>query len=156
MQNRAFTEYTHAELMAADFPNNEERGYRRGYIDGYQDAIDALLDMQTKGRRSPRAAYNILDKFANTRLAWWARNKKCDSMESPPDCPIQHKAGSMDKAKRYQVYLRDGGICQICGQPVNPDNWQIDHIVPLARGGADDESNWQLAHPKCNRQKWAK
>ena len=29
----------------------------------------------------------------------------------------------------------------------------IDHIVALAHGGSDDESNWGLTHATCNRSK---
>ena len=29
----------------------------------------------------------------------------------------------------------------------------IDHIIALARGGPDEESNWGLTHANCNRSK---
>lgn len=56
--------------------------------------------------------------------------------------------------------VRDGnGICHICGHP-GAD--AADHVIPLARGGADDVSNLRPAHHtvacatcglKCNRIK---
>ena len=50
---------------------------------------------------------------------------------------------------RDEVLVRDRGICQLCGGPVDT-KFHIDHIVPVARGGATAETNLQLAHPSCN------
>jgi hypothetical protein len=58
------------------------------------------------------------------------------------------------------VYERDRWICQLCFRPVeqhlkHPDRWSasLDHVIPLARGGAHTRSNAQLAHLHCNRVK---
>lgn len=71
------------------------------------------------------------------------------------------KAGvKVTPGRRSAVYTRDNWICQICGDPVNPtvkvpsrDAPVIDHIVPLARGGAHAPENWQTAHFWCNSWK---
>jgi 5-methylcytosine-specific restriction endonuclease McrA len=62
--------------------------------------------------------------------------------------------------RRYAVHERDGWICRICGDPVNRaavvpalDAPVIDHVVPLARGGAHAPHNWQTAHFYCNSAK---
>ncbi|MBE9509114.1 MAG: HNH endonuclease [Chloroflexi bacterium] len=61
------------------------------------------------------------------------------------------------------VYGRDGGVCQICGQPVhadikNPDPLSgcIDHKIPISRGGLHSMTNVQLAHLRCNSKKWSR
>ena len=57
------------------------------------------------------------------------------------------------------IYLRDGGICQICRTRVigndgsSPLGPTIDHIVPLSKGGEHSRINSQLAHRKCNSAK---
>lgn len=55
------------------------------------------------------------------------------------------------------VFARDGWLCGICQEPVDPDlRWpdarsaSLDHIKPLARGGSHTLSNVQLAHLSCN------
>ena len=55
---------------------------------------------------------------------------------------------------RQVIYARDGGMCMKCGRKVRPDNFQVDHIVPITKGGDEwDLSNLELACPDCNRQK---
>ena len=51
------------------------------------------------------------------------------------------------------VYERCEGICAICDQPVDREDFHVDHIVPLAKGGAHSYANTQAAHPFCN---WSK
>jgi hypothetical protein len=49
------------------------------------------------------------------------------------------------------VMVRDGGRCRACRSAVN---LQIDHIVPLSKGGSCEESNLQTLCRRCNRRKW--
>lgn len=55
----------------------------------------------------------------------------------------------------YKVFVeigrRDGFGCANCGNP-SPD-MQIDHIMPVARGGGNDLANLQLLCWKCNMSK---
>ncbi len=60
-----------------------------------------------------------------------------------------------------KMYERDGWICQICREPVDPTlrypdpmSASLDHIIPLARGGTHEPGNVQLAHWICNVKKW--
>ena len=55
------------------------------------------------------------------------------------------------------VFDRDGWVCGICGDPVDPElkypdplSKSLDHIVPIAWGGAHSSENAQLAHLRCN------
>lgn len=42
-------------------------------------------------------------------------------------------------------------ICEYCGDECGP--FEVDHIIPLARGGADDHQNMAMACKSCNRSK---
>ena len=57
---------------------------------------------------------------------------------------------SIPKSTRLKIYKRDGGTCQICGKPLTPTNFTIDHIIPLERGGQNVESNYRCACKRCN------
>lgn len=53
------------------------------------------------------------------------------------------------------VFERGMGLCGICGIAVDRNAFEVDHIVPLARGGEHSYANVQPAHARCNRRKWA-
>lgn len=53
--------------------------------------------------------------------------------------------------------------CGICEQEIDytlrspdPMSFEVDHIIPLARGGLDELANKQAAHRSCNQTKAAK
>jgi hypothetical protein len=54
------------------------------------------------------------------------------------------------------IYLRDGGLCGICGEPVKLKQASVDHIIPRSKGGKDCQHNTQTTHWDCNRRKRAK
>lgn len=55
-----------------------------------------------------------------------------------------------------EVWNRAGGVCQICGEPVERRKATIDHIIPLAGNGTHEPANAQLAHGPCNSRKGAR
>ena len=52
-----------------------------------------------------------------------------------------------------KLYIRDKGICGICGKPVPSKQASPDHIKPLGKGGTHTWDNIQLAHVSCNKSK---
>lgn len=61
---------------------------------------------------------------------------------------------SISRTVRVRVFERAGGLCHLCrGKISAADKWDVDHILPLALGGADDESNFAPAHNVCHREK---
>ena len=54
------------------------------------------------------------------------------------------------KTARERIMARDGHSCFYCG---GTKDLQVDHIVAVAIGGMDDDSNLVTACAKCNRDK---
>jgi hypothetical protein len=54
------------------------------------------------------------------------------------------------------VLDRDGYICQICGEPVLPEELSLDHVYPKSRGGAHTKENLRVVHKRCNSKKGAR
>ncbi|MEU2106484.1 HNH endonuclease signature motif containing protein [Nocardia sp. NPDC019255] len=62
---------------------------------------------------------------------------------------------------RHRAVIRRGKpACGICHQPIDytlphmdPGEFVVDHIIPLAKGGLDELDNKQPAHRHCNRVK---
>lgn len=62
---------------------------------------------------------------------------------------------------KKQILFRDRGFCQYCGKRVSDndllnDDYDIDHMVPLKKGGTYDPTNLILACSHCNRSKGKK
>lgn len=77
------------------------------------------------------------------------------------------KSPPIDYDKRWKIFTRDNGVCQICKQKcrfggrdvaasIYPRCSQIDHIFPRARGGNNEDSNLRLLCVSCNMRKGAK
>lgn len=59
------------------------------------------------------------------------------------------------KKLRFEVFKRDGFICQYCGRNPNQVELQCDHINPVALGGDNDIDNLITACIDCNLGKGA-
>jgi 5-methylcytosine-specific restriction endonuclease McrA len=50
------------------------------------------------------------------------------------------------------LYALGDGYCGICEKPLD-GKFQVDHVVPLSRGGLHCHANTQLTHQTCNERK---
>lgn len=105
----------------------------------------------------------------------WRRAARADGREKAPLWDERRRA---HWKKRYaltrgapdatsfdyrEVFERDGWVCGICTEPVDPEaTWpdplsaSLDHVVPVSRGGVHVPENAQCAHLVCNVQKGAR
>jgi 5-methylcytosine-specific restriction protein A len=65
------------------------------------------------------------------------------------------KRKRLSVADKVAIFVRHNECCHICGLSVVGKPWEVEHIIPLALGGADDESNWAPAHKACHAPKTA-
>ena len=65
-----------------------------------------------------------------------------------------HSIGSIERLDVARVRRLQRDRCAICR--CRGSKLHVDHVVPLALGGANDAANIQLLCPPCNRRKWAK
>ena len=66
------------------------------------------------------------------------------------------RAAFVERVHRSVVFERCGGACHMCGAMVDPDNWHLDHVLPLVRGGEHSYANTAVACPSCNMQRGPK
>lgn len=64
--------------------------------------------------------------------------------------------------ERYDIFLRDDGICYLCKKPIDyglkhpdPFSFSIDHLYPIVKLGADAPFNVASTHLICNQRKSA-
>jgi len=64
-----------------------------------------------------------------------------------------------DQRSELEIRLnsRQSGVCFLCEHPIDLDlqhgALEVDHIVPIASDGKDEENNFALTHERCNRRK---
>jgi 5-methylcytosine-specific restriction endonuclease McrA len=84
-----------------------------------------------------------------TRASSIAAKRPTDSVAKA--APLPRK--TMTPRKTIEVFARDGFRCAYCGEN---RELQVDHIVPIARGGTDALDNLQTLCRSCNQIKGAK
>lgn len=63
------------------------------------------------------------------------------------------KRKPITKAVRFEVFKRDKFTCQYCGESAPNVILEIDHIVPVSKGGTNDIMNLVTSCRDCNRGK---
>jgi 5-methylcytosine-specific restriction endonuclease McrA len=89
-----------------------------------------------------------------------AAQKHPDTLAKRADRQLEREARKreqfVESVDRQIVLERDEGICGICGLPTDRDDFHVDHVIPLSKGGLHCYANVQVAHPFCNIGKGAK
>lgn len=57
--------------------------------------------------------------------------------------------------RRLAVFEAHKGTCHLCGDKIDGtrEAWELEHVIPLAMGGDDDETNVAPAHKSCHAAK---
>lgn len=61
--------------------------------------------------------------------------------------------GKVSNKMRFSIYERDGYRCRKCGISDRHANLEIDHIIPISKGGKSTYDNLQTLCHKCNVEK---
>lgn len=86
---------------------------------------------------------NILDQIENK-----IGNFYCDKEVWEAICRVER--GKVKNELRFKIYKRDGNRCLMCG---STDNLEIDHIIPISKGGKSTFDNLQTLCKECNLRK---
>jgi 5-methylcytosine-specific restriction endonuclease McrA len=111
------------------------------------------------------------EKVKANSVAWRAvnheRKKTTDAAWSAANLDVRRErqqnrrarkranGGKLSAGLTEKLFRLQRGKCACCGKPLG-DDYHLDHRMPLALGGANDDSNMQLLTAKCNLQKQAK
>lgn len=131
---------------------------RTFYLDNRERQIAKAREFRQadlERNREYQAAYRerYPEKMQAAREAWLAKH---------PEAPAEFAARRRARIRRafvapvdgFEIWLRDKGKCGICQSSI-ADEYHLDHIRPLSKGGTHEPQNVQLAHPACNQRKGA-
>jgi 5-methylcytosine-specific restriction endonuclease McrA len=119
-------------------------------------------------RRNPLALMAALERVQRSGLPDEARHRVSQALRMAyardPDEGSKRtkrrrakrlRAAPRERIDREMIFERDEWVCGICGERVAPEDATLDHIVPVALGGAHTAANLRLAHAICNSRRQA-
>lgn len=70
----------------------------------------------------------------------------------------QHPAGgaekptriALGKSQRFRIFSRDNFTCRYCGRQSDVVPLHVDHVIPVCRGGTNDDENLITSCQDCN------
>jgi 5-methylcytosine-specific restriction endonuclease McrA len=68
---------------------------------------------------------------------------------------IKQVGGKLSDGLRIKLFENQKGLCACCGELLG-SNYHLDHRMPLALGGANEDWNMQLLTATCNMKKGKK
>lgn len=105
-----------------------------------------------------KAAYRATNKDKQRAYiaAWWKANPEARRIHKQNRIARRREnGGSLSKDIVAKLFKLQRGKCACCKQPLGND-FHLDHIMPVALGGLNVDSNMQLLRQRCNNQKHAK
>lgn len=71
--------------------------------------------------------------------------------------PLGRTRKNISSTLQKEVYARDGLKCRYCGfKHKSALKFNIDHVIPVAKGGTEELSNLVVSCKKCNQAKGTK
>ena len=99
---------------------------------------------------SPKAYELVLDRLKREAgIEKWT--KGAGEVIHRTDIPV--RAGRRSKNIKHLLFGKQEGKCNLCKHQFEFRNMEVDHIIPKAKGGPDDDSNLQLLCGHCNKIK---
>lgn len=63
------------------------------------------------------------------------------------------KSAFVEDVSPMDLFNQQGGVCYLCQKVFEFKGMELDHVIPISRGGKHEKSNCKMACVKCNRSK---
>jgi 5-methylcytosine-specific restriction endonuclease McrA len=138
--------------LTAEERQAKQRSRSKAYY--YQNKERAMAVRSEYRRRRVKVDPGFRQAIRNHNKAWAAKHPEQARLlrrQMRLTRDARKRNAYVEAVNPQVVYDRDQGICGICRLPVDrTEQWHVDHIIPLARGGEHSYANTQLAHGLCN------
>lgn len=96
----------------------------------------------------PELAYMKCTTFGHICPVYFVADKNSTETIDP-----RRSSRYIPQSSLIKIVRRDNSICQLCAKIVLDNEIEIDHIIPISKGGPTHESNLRVLCRKCNRNK---
>lgn len=135
---------------------NKERKLRqhRLWCDTHKDHLKAYCEENKERIRVTKQTWYAANRERQrlTNRTWLAAHPEFSRTKDMTRRARKNDA-FVESVNSLTVFDRDGGVCQICLEPIGETAFHIDHVVPLCKGGEHSYANVQLTHAHCNLSK---
>jgi 5-methylcytosine-specific restriction endonuclease McrA len=157
--------------------SEKEKMRQRAYYETNRDVVKARSADRAKADPEGTREYKARWREANRErersysVAWRARHPekrkrvikgweqrnpdKVRALRQNRRARVQQATGKFSLGLVKRLFKLQQGRCACCGLPLGL-KYELDHIMPLALGGANEDSNAQLLRATCNRRKAAR
>jgi 5-methylcytosine-specific restriction endonuclease McrA len=166
-ERRARLKAENPDIYKSEEHRQRTRSYRAANREHVRDVARARYADNPEKQLAYDAAYR---KRHPDRVK--AKNHRPESVEARRDYMRRHPELPAIYTSNYRARKRNaggehtwqdvlekmeaqGGLCQWCGRDYGPD-YEVDHVVPVSRGGSNGAENIAVACFDCNRIKNAK
>lgn len=126
-----------------DYERNKEK-YKERANKHYEDNLEAKKDYAREYQQK-----NIQSAIA--RISQWKRDNPEKTRSYSENRRARKKVGGgvVSPTDIKNIYLKQEGLCFWCKTEVN-ENYHLDHLIPLSRGGLHIIDNMAITCPRCN------
>jgi 5-methylcytosine-specific restriction endonuclease McrA len=126
--------------------------YSRGNIKKNNRRCDAIIGIDISEFLASTMDWTAEDYGVKiSQICQFVLDRKWSEIEYPFRVLLRGTASRPSVSLRDRKTVISAGKCAHCR---TSQKLTVDHIIPLARGGAHDISNFQCLCAKCNREKW--
>ena len=128
-----------------------------------QSSRDKVRERGDKNKAKCPWKYKLMDKVSNFRTRIYDNEPyhKCEDWNKKFRTSVsrfKHRGEYMETYTYHEALEHLGGtnlICYLSGTPINilEDDYQLDHITPVSKGGTNELSNMAIACPQANQMK---
>jgi len=130
------------EKIIKRFSDDGKMHYHKGYI-----YIVNFISHQSLNPKIKRGIEKALEEIPSDILEYFGV-----SFSAEEDA-IKFKRREISASLRFDVFSKCNNKCVICGSDSTTSLLEVDHIIPVSKGGSNDLSNLQILCQACNNGK---
>jgi 5-methylcytosine-specific restriction endonuclease McrA len=122
-------------------------------------AVEHVRQWQKKNKRRKRIylrQYHLdhREELNRKKREWYWTNR--DEIQARRIVRRTGKNGPLTGNDLKELFVKQSGRCYYCGVLLYQTKWEVDHMLPVSRGGGDSIDNLCVACVPCNHRKFTK